>query len=262
MMPTWQAILTPNASVSSAIRRILVAGWLISALLVWQFGDVPLLPQPGDTFERFTTFWGSGIVYQLLVSITTMFKALFFAFVIALSLAYLTVVPVFKPFSTAVAALRFLGLTGLTLAFTMMTSGGGQLKVAIITFGVSVFFLKDMVRVVDEIPREHYDHARTLGMGPWRVMWEVVILGTFDQAIDSLRVNAAMGWMMLTTVEALDLSNGGIGAELWKMQRQMDLTTILAIQLMIFVIGLIQDWSLGFIKDQACPYARLDKARH
>jgi hypothetical protein len=41
----------------------------------------------------------------------------------------------------------------------------------------------------------------------------------------------------------------------------MDLTAILAIQLMIFVIGIAQDASIGFIKNLVCPYARLGKVR-
>lgn len=260
-MTTWKAVLTPNASVSDNTRRMLAIGWLVSVLLVWQFGNIRLLPRPEETFNTIWGFWKSGVVYELFISITTMMKAMFFTCAFVLTLAYLTVVPAVKPVATAFATLRFLGLTGLTLAFTMMTNSGDQMKVLILTFGVSTFFLKDMIRVVEDIPKSRYNHARTLGMGPWRVMWEVTVRGTLDQALDSLRVNAAMGWMMLTMVEGLALSGGGIGAELWKSQRHMDLVTIMAIQLMIFTIGMMQDQSIGLIKTLAFPHTRFNKAK-
>ena len=48
-------------------------------------------------------------------------------------------------------------------------------------------------------------------MGEWRVVWEVVVRGTRDQAIDVMRQNAAMGWMMLTMAKT-----GVISKKFWR----------------------------------------------
>ena len=48
-------------------------------------------------------------------------------------------------------------------------------------------------------------------MGEWRVVWEVVILGTIDKAFEVFRQNAEIGWMMLTMVESMYRQGGGIG---------------------------------------------------
>jgi len=39
----------------------------------------------------------------------------------------------------------------------------------------------------------------------------VIVLGRADAAFDAMRQNAAMGWMMLTMVEGISRSEGGIG---------------------------------------------------
>jgi len=52
-----------------------------------------------------------------------------------------------------------------------------------------------MIDVVAQVPKEKFDLARTLRMGEWRVVWEVIVLGRADAAFDAMRQNAAMGWM-------------------------------------------------------------------
>jgi len=44
--------------------------------------------------------------------------------------------------------------------------------------------------VVAAIPKEKFDYARSLRLSEWRVVWEVVILGTADQAIEVLAAQA------------------------------------------------------------------------
>src|SRR2546423_1702414 len=77
-----------------------------------------------------------------------------------------------------------------------------------------VFFVTSMASVIAAIPKEDFDHARTLRMSEWRVVWEVVILGTVATAFEVMRQNAAIGWMMLTTVEGIFRGEGGVGAML------------------------------------------------
>ena len=57
---------------------------------------------------------------------------------------------------------------------------------------------------------DKFDHARSLRFSDWRVVWEVVVLGTADKAFEILRQNAAIGWMMLTMVEGISRSEGGM----------------------------------------------------
>ena len=151
---------------------------------------------------------------------------------ISLGLSYLTVLPVLpahrRPRSRKG---RFLGLAGLTFIFTLIVGGGHPLKMSLLVFGMTVFFVTSMAAVVAQIPRESFDHARTLRMNEWRVVWEVVILGTADQAFEVLRQNAAIGWMMLTMVEGISRSEGGVGAMLLNQNKHFHLAEVFAIQL-------------------------------
>ena len=98
-------------------------------------------------------------------------------------------------------------------------------------------------------------------MSEWRVVWEVVVLGTFDKAIEVFRQNAAIGWMMLTMVEGISRAEGGIGAMLLNQNKHFHLAEVFAIQLVILTVGLGQDFAIGFFKKMVCPYADLSLER-
>lgn len=254
--------LIPNGKIARLDHIGLAIGWGLAAFLFWQFADIPFLPKPFAILSSFETMRQQGTLLEFGPSLWTMAEAIFWTLTISLTLAYLSVVPAMKPLVTFVTGLRYLGLVGLMLAFTLIAPSGHALKVMVLTFGMTVFYLRDMLHVVANIPQERYDHARSLGMGPWRSVYEVVILGTLADAIESLRVNAAMGWMMLTMVEGVVRSEGGIGVVLINMNRHMDLAAVVAILISLFCFGLAQDFLIGAVKDYIiCPYARLDKGR-
>jgi NitT/TauT family transport system permease protein len=202
-----------------------------------------------------------GLGRELITSFSLNLEALGLTLLISLALSYLTVVPVFRPVASAVSKGRFLGLIGLTFLFTLILGGGRPLKVALLVFGMTVFFVTSMADVVAAIPREQFDHARTLRMGEWRVVWEVVVRGTADKAMEVLRQNAAIGWMMLTMVEGISRSEGGIGAMLLNQNRHFRLAEVFAIQLLILVVGVLQDYGLGALKRLLFPYSELGLER-
>ena len=94
-------------------------------------------------------------------------------------------------------------------------------------------------------------------MHEWRVVWEVVVLGTADRAFEVLRQNAAMGWMMLTMVEGIVRSEGGIGSSLLAESKHFLLPEVFAIQVVILVVGMAQDYVIGLVRGIICPYAEM-----
>jgi NitT/TauT family transport system permease protein len=148
-------------------------------------------------------------------------------------------------------------MVGLSFFFTLASKNGHELKLYLLVFSVSVFFITSMADVLNAIPKVQFDLARTLRMGEWRVVWEVIILGQADKVFDVLRQNAAVGWMMLTMVEGMSRSEGGIGALLLNQNKHFHLSAVMAIQMTILVLGLIQDYIIGFLKELFCPYATL-----
>lgn len=252
------AVFAPNRAVSSGTMRLLVLGQAALAFAFWASSPVAVLPGPGEVVRALDTLWfEQGLGRELWTSFTTNLQALGLTLAIALALSYLTVVPFFRPVAGAASKGRFLGLIGLTFVFTLLLGGGHPLKVALLVFGMTVFFVTSMADVVAAIPKAQFDHARTLRMGEWRVVWEVVVLGTADQAIEALRQNAAIGWMMLTMVEGISRSEGGIGAMLLNQNKHFHLAEVFAIQILILFVGILQDYGIGAAKRVFCPYSVL-----
>jgi NitT/TauT family transport system permease protein len=219
-------------------------------------------PTPARVFSALGTLVSEGgLLGELLTSLTLFAEALLIAALLSMGLAYLSVVPALRPIIGALTKARFLSLVGLTFVFTMTFGGGHPLKLSLLVFGISAFLLTSMMDVVAAVPTERLDHARTLRMGDWRVVWEVVILGQMGLAFDALRQNAAIGWMMLTMVEGIARSEGGIGALLIDQNKHFHLAGIIAIQGVFLIAGFFQDLFLAWLKGVLVPFAALTTAR-
>ncbi len=254
-------LLNPNRIFSKKIMTVIFGFWAVMIFFFWTVGPSRLVPRPLDVFSSFGPLFRDGLMVEVMSSIKTNMEAIFIGTVISLLLSYLTVLPIMRPVAWGFSKGRFLGLIGLTFLFTLLTGGGHNLKVALMVFGYSVFFVTSMSQVVAEIPKDEYEHARTLRMSEWRVVWEVVVLGKLDQAFEVLRQNAAIGWMMLTMVEGIVRSEGGIGAMLLAENKHFRLEAVFAIQLVILTVGLAQDYLIGIIRSIVCPYAKLTLER-
>jgi NitT/TauT family transport system permease protein len=250
-------VFSPNAVLNKTTARILIAGEAALALLIWIFSPFVLLPKPTEVLNSLGELWQQGLGAELITSFYLNLQAIALATLISLLLAYSTSMPVFRPLVSLLSKLRFLSLVGLTFVFTILAKSGHELKLSLLVFSVTVFFVTGMADVIDAIPKEIFDLARTLRMGEWRVVWEVVVLGQFDKAFDVLRQNAAIGWMMLTMVEGIVRSEGGVGTVLLDENHHFRLAAVFAIQFTILALGLMQDYGIGLIKNIVCPYASL-----
>ena len=255
-------VFAPNRVVSAQTMRMIVLVEVALALLVWFFSPFRVLPRPGEVAHALRDLWlTQGLGPDIGVSFVLNLEALAWSTVISLGLAYLTVLPVFRPLVAAVSKGRFLSLVGFTFIFTLVLGGGHPLKVSLMVFAVTVFYVTSMAAVVSAVPKAAFDHARTLRMSEWRVVWEVVILGTADKAFEVLRQNAAIGWMMLTMVEGIARAEGGIGVALLNENKHFRLEYLFAIQLVILAVGLLQDYAIGLARQMVCPYADLTLER-
>ena len=187
--------------------------------------------------------------------------ALALTVVISLLLSYGTVLGFLRPVVAAVSKLRFLGLTGLVVPFTLVTGGGYDLKVAMLTFGMTTFFVTSMAQVVVDIPREQFDHMRVLGASELRILWEVVVRGTLDKALDIMRQNIAIGWALITMVEGISRAEGGLGALILNQNKHFKLAEVYAVLLVILFVGLLLDYAAGVLTRVLCPYVQLERVR-
>ncbi|RYF54482.1 MAG: ABC transporter permease subunit, partial [Cytophagaceae bacterium] len=139
----------------------------------------------------------------------------------------------------------------------LITHSGHSLKVWLLVFGITVFFVTSMVGVVQTVSRNELNHARTLRMSEWQVVWEVIILGRIEMVFDVIRQNFAIAWALLTLVEGISRSEGGVGTLLLNQNKHFHLDAVFAIQLAILLVGIALDYGIGFLKRLFCPYASL-----
>ncbi len=256
------ALFLPNRRV--AMPLLLVVGLIEAALflLLWILSPFKVLPQPMEVLSALSRLWTSqGLGQELGTSFVLNLQALAISTILSLGLAYLTVIPVFRPLVTAISKGRFLSLAGFSLVFTLLFGGGGPLKLSLLTFAITVFFVTSMASVIAAIPKSEFEHARTLRMKEGRIVWEVVILGTADKAFEVLRQCAAIGWMMLAAIEIISRGQGGIGVMLENERKYAAYAGIYAIQLVILLVGMMQDFGIEWLRRLLCPYSVLTLER-
>ena len=255
-------LFRPNKSIGKRSWVVMITLQVVLAIGLWFALSSVLLPTPIEilaALKRLTT--EDTLIQELFTSMWLSIKSMLIAVVISLLISYATVMPFFRPFAFLVSKFRFLTLVGLSFVFTLLTHSGHQLKVSLMVFGITVFFVTNMVAEIQNIGRNEFNHARTLRMPEWQVVWEVVILGRFHQVFELIRQNFAIAWMMLTMVEGISRAEGGIGTMLLNQNKHFHLDAVFAIQLVILIVGMLMDYLIGFAKNMFCPYASLTLER-
>ncbi len=251
-------IFVPFGKISRQVLAIMVAGQLVLALLLWHFTSNGLIPQPLTVAKAFLGLLTTRLLLDnVLTSIMLTFEALFYSILITLLFCYLSVIPFFKTIALFIVKARYLTLTGLIFIFTLLTKDGSQLKLSLLMFGMVPFFVTSFLGVILNIDKQQYELCKTLGYNSWQTIYEVIIIGKADQVFEILRQNFAISWLMITLAEGYAMSEGGIGVLIIKYNKYADLTTVLALQFVIFLIGLGFDYLLGALRHWFFPYTKL-----
>ncbi|MEI8252477.1 MAG: nitrate ABC transporter permease [bacterium] len=253
---TAKDVFTPNKFISKLTMSSIAIFQLFVVLLLWFMFGSKMLPNPYEILVSIVQLLKDGtVIGELLVTIALIIESMIIAVVVSFTISYLTIIPFFRPIGFIVSKLRFLTLVGLQFAFTLWMQDAHNLKVSLFVFAVSVFFIDSIITIIKSIERERYVHARTLRFNEWRVAWEVVIQGTFPKVLDAMRSNFAMAWMMLTMIEVLAKSEGGIGVMMSNQNKYLLLDAVFAIQTIILVVAIGQDSLIVLLKRFTCGWS-------
>jgi len=254
-MRNFLEIFKTNGQVNDRMQWIIGIVWIVCTIAFWTVSRWSVLPNAPEVASAGVLQWQQGAAAELVTSFGISLQSIAIAAILGSMIAYASTIPVFKLPVEWFSNFNKLSLSGIIVIFYMATPNGHMLKVSVLVFAIVVFFVSDMLGIIESIPQSRYDYARTLGLNRWQTLREVVIRGTLDQAFEALRVNAAMAWMMLTMVEGLSRSEGGIGVLLLNLARHQDLASVFAIQLVILAVGIGQDRLIKLMKHIVCPYA-------
>lgn len=257
-----KALFEPFSVINRKTVLILAAIEIVIAVLLWQFASGDLIPTPGKVLSAMNeVFTRSSFMDDFFASLMLTLKGMGISIIIALLVAYLSLIPVFAPIANFIVKCRYLTLTGLIFLFVLITSNGSQLKMSLLIFGIVPFFVTSLLSIIAEINRQEYELCRTLRMSTWRTLWEVVIVGRFDSVFEVMRQNFAIAWMMITMVEGYSMSEGGLGTLIIKYNKVVNLPAVFAILIIIFVIGILFDLLLGQLRKWLFPYTNLGTSK-
>ncbi len=242
-MKMLKKFFTPFANGS---KKSLKLFWCLTVLVIfggWTFFRPATFPSPWQVFEAFQTLlFEDGLIPNTFSSLTVLLVAMLFATIISLTLAYAASTVAFRPTASIIAATRALAPSAL-VPFAMLIGivDGYYIKVAIMTFAVTVFYLTALKADVLSTPIETLSYGHTLRLKGWRALLELVVLGRLHVAYDLLSQNFLMGWAMLLTVEAIIQGGGGIGRLMYHDQRHSNLASLLGLLIWSGLFGLLMD---------------------
>jgi len=258
-MNFFKQLFTPLSSTNDRTFTVLVVLNAMIAIILWEvFAVDGLIPTPSKIGGAIIKILSSNDFFdQLFTSLGLTLKGMAYSIVIALFISYLSLIPFFNPLARFIIKCRYLTLTGLIFVFTLLTSNGHNLKMSLLIFGIVPFFVTSFLSIIDSINEQEYELCKTLRMNNWRALLEVVIIGRLDQVLEVMRQNFAIAWMMITMVEGLNMSEGGLGTMMIKFNKYLDLSSVFAILFIVLTIGVCFDYLLQKLRTWFFPYTKL-----
>lgn len=253
-------LLKPFEQIKKNSRLFIVLSWVALILVFWfvsSMGERHLFPSPQQVLTGFTELYKEGLVVHIASSLWLCLKAILIAVCISLILSYLSTIPVMMPVAKALSRLRYLPLTGITFYLAILINDARAMQVWVLVVFMSTYLTTSLLSMVSSIPKEEFDHARSLQCNRWEVLWEVVIKGRIDHVIEVIRQNLAIVWMMLVTVESILVAAGGLGFLIKNSDKFMNHGRIIALQIVILVVGLSIDSVLNYLRKTFFRYSKI-----
>jgi NitT/TauT family transport system permease protein len=244
--------------VGSFTRTYLILIWIGLTALVWLLNPIKAIPYPTEIAAAFQKMWsdntGQGLVYNIYVTLRLNVVGLGYAAIISLIIAYLSVIPFFRPFNKMVQWLRYIPIVGFNLVFLTLFTIGWPMKVAMLTTGMTFFLVTSMTAVIASVPYMKYELAKVLGYNDWQVFYSVIVRPTLPAMIDMIAQNAAIGWVMITAIETFNRTEGGIGSQIYAYSSTNQLANVYAYLIVIGIIAVLEDWLFALLKRILFPY--------
>jgi NitT/TauT family transport system permease protein len=235
---------------------LLVGGWINASV----YSDVKIIPSPLMVLSATKNLFSEGLVRQFGASLGLCGLSTLYALLVSLIIAYLSPLPIMRPLAQSISKLRYVPMIGITYYLTQLQLTGRPLQITILSLFMTVYFITSIMSMIGDIPVEEYDLARTMGCSRWEMLWIVVIKGRMDYVLEILKQNLAITWMMFVSVEVLVTSTGGVGILMKNSEKTGNQERIFAIQILIFLLGVLIDYLLTTVRVSLFRYSKTVKA--
>jgi ABC-type nitrate/sulfonate/bicarbonate transport system permease component len=220
-----------------------------------QFNTSEIVPKPiGIIHSTLRILSENTFLDNLVATLGLILKSMSIAIIISLFFVYISLVPAFTGVTKFISKLRFLTYTGLLFVFTVLVHDGHDIKISLLLFGIIPYFVTSLLAYVEEIPKKEYELCYTLKFSKWQTLYEVVIKGKLHLVLEVIRQNFAIAWMMITSVEGLCMSEGGLGTMMIKSNKYLKMDDVFGVLLIILVMGILFDYLFDLLKVWIFPY--------
>jgi ABC-type nitrate/sulfonate/bicarbonate transport system permease component len=224
-------------------------------LSIAQFGTSEVMPKPdGVLVAAWKIIFSKNFMDDFIASLSLIFWGMFLSISISLFIVYISRVPFLESIPKFVSKLRFLTFTGMVFVFTMLVKNVHDIKISLLLFGIIPFFVTSLLSYIDDISPKEYELCYSLKLNRWHTLYEVVIKGKLHLVLEVIRQNFAIAWMMITSVEAISMSEGGLGTLMIKSNKYVKIDEVFGVLLVIFLIGIFFDYFFDLMKVWLFPY--------
>ena len=221
-----------------SVKRMLRVFWPLFMILVWQYVPAsPLFPRPLETAQQFVRLYKNGLVVDVWVSLSVIVRSALIAFPLGAILSYMYLIGFFRIPVMIFASLRNISMVAIIAALIMKGLGGDVLKVTTMTLLISFYFVASVIQHFDELPKEEIDQAVCMRMSSWQILWHRVIRGKLHIVCYDFIPCLGMGWSMLSFVEGLSRSEGGLGDLFLQVDKINNYASILALAIISGLLG-------------------------
>lgn len=250
----------PFGEVNKKTQLAIAIFWVVIGLGWFELGHSKLIPPPSKIAVSLWTMVNSAGFYDdLVASLVTTLKAMGYSILITVLIVYSSTIQVFSPLAEFISKCRYLTLTGLVFVFTVISDNISDVKMYLLIFGITPFFVTSFLSTVKCTPPQQIQKGYVNRLGRWGTLLEVIIVGKMDVLFEVMRQNFAISWMMITMVEGYAMNEGGIGTLLIKSNKYLNLAPVFAMLVVIFTMGLLFDVALGQIRRFLFPYIKTKK---
>jgi len=248
-LKTIEKVFTPLVEVKKSMIWTIGSIQLLILLYCWSFlvKKPSFFPTFGEVLNAWGDLWNHGLFFHILATLSICGIATLISILFSSLIAYSSRIPFFRPLGYMFTKLRYNPIQGFTLFLSMTTGGGRNLQITLLVIFMSFYFISALISILNDIPEEDIIRRKAERMSNWKILWKVVIIDRLDYLIEVIRLNLSMTFMMIVSVEAMDKSQGGLGALLVDTNRGLNFPKVFALQLTILVLGICLDEALKAI---------------
>jgi NitT/TauT family transport system permease protein len=126
-------------------------------------------------------------------------------------------------------------------------------KVVLIVVGITPIMVRDLQQRANEIPREVWVKAQTLGANSWTLMLRVIVPQLAPRLLVAIRLSLGSAWLFLIAAEAIAATDG-LGYRIFLVRRYLAMEVILPYVAWITLLAWLMDFTLGAITRRAFPW--------